>query len=366
MRQFRDLEYIDTANYAGYIGFSTPGWLAVASSTYLAAYEDRPMLRITMTGSIASVGLQLDVGGTIYGGVEFSKDYGSQPVWDLSDCLRAAYIRRTYPPSGIAENITKATLTVVGYDSSGSTLATRTLDVQVSARTLKLVAGDPGNGPYHLGSSIPSRFRMPGPSLGGIDPALVQGATVAMRGPRAFALQAYAGGSNVLSQSYPDTARSYCLQLKDSYTELRVVDTAGETHRAAVEHVDGCPQGAVILRWWSRVAGGWKCVMLDYVREYAATGEMRWYEQQYADTVDASGSWSLVARFPDATYNDYLYYCDILTGEDIQLYRPVLSTMTGYIMQADGVAVQLSGTWKPGEVKHMDIVITPQVWQLWQ
>lgn len=366
MKQFRDLEYIDTANYAGYIGFSTPGWVALGGSVYMTCYEDRPLLRVTMTGTIESVEVQLSAASIVHGGATFTKDYGSQPVWDMTDSLRAGYIRRTYPSSGIADNHTPATLTISGYDSHGSLVATRTIDVQVSARTLNLTAGEAVGGPYFIGGSLPSRFRIPGSSLQGIDPAMVQGCCIGLRGPRAFSLAIYAGTASAVSLSYPGTQGSYLMQLKDNHTEVRLVDAAGDTYRARVEHVDDCPQGVVILRWFSRLAGGWKCLTLDYVREYAAAGEMRRYEQEYAGKVDAAGSWQLVARMPDATYNDWLYYCDILTAEDIQLYRPALNTPTGYIMQADGVSVQLSGTWKPGEVKHMDITINPHNWQLWE
>ena len=336
--KFSDQLYLDGSH--GYIGYSDRG--IYTSNLYLL---DHPVLRITFTGSSAD-----------HAEVKFEDSGGTTlALWDVAASLGTAYIefgdvlaQQFQYPALTADTFNspymRVVMTVVAYDVSDNILNTNT----VSWYAWRKSKYDSYNaaGARLWASCLPSRFRM-------IYSPTEYDYTYNIFGlpKRSYnATFTLYNGTTVQGSGAPNPMTSGNWLMKTKKITSVVATGVGTSTALVMEPI--CKNGIVALKWFSRIGGCWKSVVLDKTGDQVGVSDSLPVVLGFDEATLTGGDLVISARFPNATFRDWCYYSDIVIGEKLTM----CGVLPNYLGSFEDIPVTISITSQPlGERDVRDI-----------
>lgn len=136
--------------------------------------------------------------------------------------------------------------------------------------------------------------------------------------------------------------------------------------RQAAGGVGTC--GAVMLRWWSPIVGGWKSCCVEVTGRSGEVSQRRDYWQDFERAADREGQMYITARIPNATYRDWLYYSDIYLSPLVEMCQYSWRTLSTLDRRLQAVRVIVGGSmgeWSLNDKKDMELTITEEEVSQW-
>lgn len=203
-----------------------------------------------------------------------------------------------------------------------------------------------------LWPSLPSKFRMVyGPDEYDSSYNIIGLAKRTQSG--AFTL--YNGSSPIMTTNIAAMTSGDFVMNTKLVTQVLCADIGGDVW-ANVE-APLCAYGIVALKWFSRIGGCWKSVVLDRVNEAVSVTDTLPVIAELDEDRLTGGNFSIVARFPNATWRDWLYYSDITIGEKVTMCAMV----TSYLGSYEDVPVEVTCNTQPfteRDIRDIDFTIT--------
>ena len=328
---------------------------------------DNPVIKIDFTGAASSY-VVLTV-----------TDSNSEVVaeWTIDDTLKVNYIeigdvlryavQPIDPPAtdGFVQQAVSLTFTFVGYDSSDVAQQTHTYSFTASRMSKYLSTGKTSQ----FYPTLPSRFRFLRSSTvydhtkynvfgfcarNTMTPSLTS--AVLNEGSTQF--------DGTMLHIYKPV--NYTMDA-GVITSVDYFDSSNQLVERATVEVPSCEATALAIRWWSKVTGCWKAVVLDVINEGYTNDNTVDYWTDLTEDQLKGGTAYLTARFPNATWKDYVYYSDIIMGEHVTVCIPTLSSTYLLVTQYfQDVPVKVSGSWsfKQNDIKDMDFTITIKTYDI--
>lgn len=138
-------------------------------------------------------------------------------------------------------------------------------------------------------------------------------------------VELYSGGNMYgYTQSLPD-GRAVCCNLKSKGvpTSVKVYeDTDVLIHEARFDLVD-CLEDKLLLMWWSVEDGIWKSRVADITGDGVDGINTTDYIRDFDDRQAKDSTTYVAAKFADLTSNDYCYYRDLLTSDEVYVVSTV-------------------------------------------
>lgn len=340
---FSDQLYLE--NNRGYIGYSDRG--IHGQNIFLL---DLPVLRIKFGTSTAAyvVAKFEDSGGNTL--AQWEADNQPTPVYiEFGSVLSQLFAYPSLPVDTITPTFMRMVMTVTAYDNTDTEIDIHT----VSWSAWRKSKYDSYNSSAsRLWPSLPSRFRMIFNPYEYDSSYNIMG--FARRSHNAdFAI--FNGSANVGSISLnPMCSASFLMKTK-RVTQVRATDQGGDTW--AVVEAPPCSYGIVALKWFSRVGGCWKSVVLDRVSEAVSVTDTLPVVAEMDEGTLTGGNLSIVARFPNATWRDWLYYSDIVIGEKLTMCVMVPTYLGSY----EDVPVDVACSTQPfteRDIRDIEFTIT--------
>lgn len=280
---------------------------------------------IGMSGTPVEMTLYPDLNGNIYA--------------PLNDVLAAEFDRvknTTLTLSGIYGNIN-----YYAIDGDGNILDQGGIIVNVCDCT-GLRSGYSGGKFDHL---LPDTFRIP------LTLAYNEWCYVGCRLTRGInTVELYSGGNMYgYNQNLPD-GRAVCCNLKSKGipTSVKVYeDTDVLIHEAHFE-LEDCLMDKLLLMWWSVEDGVWKSRLADITGDGVDDINATEYIRDFGNRQAKDSITYVSAKFANLTSNDYCYYRDLLTSDEVYVVSSVDTADNPAIITP--VPVTISGT--PPETRY--------------
>lgn len=340
---FSDQLYLE--NGRGYIGYSDRG--IYGQNLYLL---DLPVLRLKFGASPAAYAVVKfeDSGGNTL--AQWEADNQPIPVYiEFGFVLSQLFAYPALPADTITPTSMRLVMTVTAFDSGDNPLDEHV----VSWSSWRKSKYDSYNSSAsRLWPSLPSRFRM---IYGPYEYDASYNVMGFARRSNNAAFTIFNGSANVGSIS-PDPMCSASFIMKTKrVTQVRATDQGGDTW--AVVEAPPCAYGIVALKWFSRVGGCWKSVVLDRVSDAVSVTDTLPVVAEMDEDRLTGGNLSIVARFPNATWRDWLYYSDIVIGERLTMCVMVPTYLGSY----EDVPVDVACNTQPfteRDIRDIDFTIT--------
>lgn len=163
-------------------------------------------------------------------------------------------------------------------------------------------------------------------------------------------VEIYSGGNMYgYNQNLPD-GRAVCCNLKSKGipTSVKVYeDTDVLIHEAHFE-LEDCLMDKLLLMWWSVEDGVWKSRLADIIGDGVDDINTTDYTRDFADRQAKDSKTYVSAKFANLTSNDYCYYRDLLTSDEVYVVSAMDTTDNPAIITP--VPVTISGT--PPETRY--------------
>lgn len=316
---------------------------------------DNPVIKLDFTGAAASYVIITFTDSLSEVVAEWTIDDTLKVNYvEIGDVLRYAVQPVTLTADQFTDNGVALTMTIVAYDSSDVALQTTTASYTAyrSSAYTNIIASTGNNYVYW---SLPSRFRM----LFASNYYNHAAYNIIAAYPRTGRLryQIY-NGSSLMTNGSRVVTRNEAYNWLASSQITHVVAIGSDTTTVQVEQ-PSCESTLIALKWWSRIGGCWKSILLDVVGGgYTNDNTVDYWTDLVQDQLK-SGTTYITGRFPNATYKDYLYYSDIIMGEH-------LTASVHSFGGLEDVPVKVSGSWsyKQNDIKDMDFTITIKTYDI--
>lgn len=343
--RFIDLTTLDGLH--GYIGISDRGFSAGLNCFLL----DNPILRIIFTNSSAtSVDITItDVNSNVLAQWTGTNTATEVLYYEIGDILKNQFVPPTPSATPMTFMYNRYTLQVDAYDTNNVLL--NSYSTGINGWHKSKYTGQQVNG--CLWPSLPSKMRM------WIGATMYDYANYNVIGyahtSGTGVLRFYNGSNTPTATITPIVMGSYASRMASTNVTHMIVTEADGDHLCKIEK-PMCEDSVIALKWWSRVSGCWKSILLDNVGGTIERETEIPVNIQLAGDVLNAGNVGLVGRFPAATYRDYMYYKDILLGTHLTMSGRIPNP-TGYF---EDIPVKVSGNWsfRMNDIKDMDFNIT--------
>lgn len=329
----------------GYIGYSDRG----IQSTNLFLL-DLPVLRIKFDNSPAAYAVVKfeDSGGNTI--AQWEVDAQANPVYiEFGSVLSQLFAYPTLISDLIVSTSMRVVMTVYACAADDSVLYTNTLSWS-AWRKSKYDTYAAGHS--RLWPSLPSKFRMIYlPDEYHYSYNIIGMAKRTQSG--SFSL--YNGSSQIMSSNIAAMTSGNFLMNTRLVTSVLCADIGGDVQ--AVVEAPMCRYGIVALKWFSRIGGCWKSVVLDRVNEAVSVTDTLPVIAELDEDRLTGGNFAIMARFPNATWRDWLYYSDIVIGEKVTMCAMV----TSYLGSYEDVPVEVTCNTQPfteRDIRDIDFTIT--------
>lgn len=129
------------------------------------------------------------------------------------------------------------------------------------------------------------------------------------------------GGNTYSYYQASADGRAVCCNLKSKGVPTSVKayeDTDSLIHEARFDLVD-CIDDKLLLMWWSVEDGIWKSRVADIIGEGVDGINTTEYIRDFDDRQAKDSTTYVAAKFADLTSNDYCYYRDLLTSDEVYM-----------------------------------------------
>ena len=280
---------------------------------------------IGISGTPVEMTLYPDLNGNIYA--------------PLNDVLEAEFSRvrnNTLSLSGVYGNID-----YYAIDDDGNILDQGGIIANVCDCT-GLRSGYSGGKFDHL---LPDTFRIP------LTLAYDEWCYVGCRLTRGINLVEIYSGGNIYSyyQNLPDGRAVGCnLKSKGIPESVKVYEDTDVLIKEARFELEDCLMDKLLLMWWSVEDGVWKSRLADIIGDGVDDINTTDYTRDFADRQAKDSKTYVSAKFANLTSNDYCYYRDLLTSDEVYVVSAMDTTDNPAIITP--VPVTISGT--PPETRY--------------
>lgn len=342
--KFSDQLYLDGSH--GYIGYSDRG--IYLSNLYLL---DHPVLRVDFHGSSAASAT-----------ITFTDSNGNTLAeWDIDATIGTAYIefgdvlaQQFQYPALTADTFSapymRVVMTAIAYNIGGVVMHTNT--VNWSAWRKSKYDSYNAADTRLWASSLPSRYRM---VYSPVEYDTMYNIIGMPKRSYNAAFHLYNGATPVGSGTpAPMTSANFIMKTK-KVTSV-VASGVGDSTALVVEPI--CKNGIVALKWFSRIGGCWKSVVLDKMTDQVGVTDTLPVVLGFDEGTLMGGDLSIRARFPNATFRDWCYYCDIVIGEKLTM----CGVLPNYVGSYEDIPVTVTCNTQPlGEREIRDIEFTIRI-----
>lgn len=163
-------------------------------------------------------------------------------------------------------------------------------------------------------------------------------------------VEIYSGGNMYgYNQNLPDGRAVGCnLKSKGIPESVKVYEDTDVLIQEARFELEDCLMDKLLLMWWSVEDGVWKSRLADIIGDGVDDINTTDYTRDFADRQEKESKTYVSAKFANLTSNDYCYYRDLLTSDEVYVVSAVDTADNPAIITP--IPVTINGT--PPETRY--------------